>query len=55
MNKKHILYKCHKKSNSDWSIINKKQLAYKKRLTKNKKDGIIIPNIRRSAIFASQN
>lgn len=55
MNRKHILYKCHKKSNSDWSIINKKQLAYKKRLTKNKKDGIIIPNIRRSAIFASQN
>jgi hypothetical protein len=35
--------------------LTKKQLTHKKRLTKNKKDGIIIPNIRGSAIFASQN
>ena len=35
--------------------LTKKQLTHKKRLTKNKKDGIITSNIRGSAIFASQN
>ena len=55
MNEKHILYKCYKNGCVDWSRINKKQLTHKKRLTKNKKDGIITSNIRGSAIFASQN